>query len=258
MPVQCGTSVLTGQDGSIWFKPAGTSACLLATDITAAGIALPSTHDFKVGDPVVFAADGTGATVDTAIAGATGPITIGTITGNTATLLDAGSALAPAGDSVTPGGTDINMSYSDFEAVCNVSTFDLNLTRARIDITSLPCDFSTQAGSKFAPFRTYQPGFADGSGTMTVKFTRDQTALASRLLANSLLRVQDGATARLFIDTVVDSSNQIDLSESSYIEVALSIEGMQFSVSTEDAPTEATVNFSFQSNPTHVFYTALA
>ena len=259
MPIQCGTSVLTGQDGSIWFKPAGTSVCLLGPDFDTANdtITLPSTHDFKNGDMVQFSEEG-GASL-----GASG-ITAGTdyyvinVSGSTCQI-----ATTPGGAPVTiasePDTTSghINMAYSEFGAVCNVSSFDLNLTRARIDITSLPCNFSTQAASKFAPFRTYQPGFADGSGTMTVKFTRDQTSLASRLLANSLLRVQDGATARLFIDTVVDDQNAIDLDSSSYIEVAISIEGMQFSVTTEDAPTEASINFSFQSNPTHVFYTPL-
>lgn len=359
MPLQCGTSVLTGQDGSIWFKPAGTTACLKDfTDFPAGveGIILPDSSDFRVGDRIKFKVEGA-ATLDSALnqsnvyvvggrigtktklfttAGAAvtlagdggnapdakGPIlTFGAITAGsaytngvytnvplvtvsgvgasgTATItvaggvvtgvaLNAGSTKTGDGYAVgnlltadfndiggtgsgfqvavgtientrddSPGG-HINVSYSEFDAVCNVSNFDLNLTRARIDITSLPCNFSTSAASKYAPFRTYQPGFADGSGTMTVKFSRDQTSLASRLLANSLLRVQDGASARLFIDTVVGSTGAIDLTASSYIEVALSIEGMQFSVTTEDSPTEATINFSFQSNPTHIFYTDL-
>lgn len=259
MPISCGTSVLTGQDGSIWFKPAGTSVCLLASDFDDATdtITLPNTHDFKVGDPVTFAGEptGGGATVPTEL-NATG-LKIATINGNKATLAGAGGTQVNwTTGPTTPAGSHINMSYAEFKAVCNVSNFDLNLTRARIDITSLPCNFTTQAAARFAPFRTYQPGFADGQGTMTVKFTRDQTSLASRLLANSLLRVQDGAVARLFIDTVVGSTGQVDLTESSYIEVALSIEGMNFSVTTDDAPTEATINFSFQSNPTHVFYTS--
>lgn len=357
MPIQCGTSVLTGQDGSIWFKPAGTTACLKDfTDFPSGpdGIILPATSDFKVGDKVKFKVEG-GATLDSAL-NQTNTYVIGGVIGNrTRIFTTAGSVVTLAGDggtapdargpiltfgtitagsgyangtytnvplvtltgtgagaranitvaggvvtavTITPGqggdgyaignslsataanigGTGsgfsvlvatvtntrddsvsghINVSYSEFESVCNVSSFDLNLTRARIDITSLPCNFSTAAAGKFAPFRTYQPGFADGSGTMTVKFSRDQGALASRLLSNSLLRIQDGATARLFIDTVVGSSGEISLDESSYIEVALSIEGMQFSVTTEDSPTEATINFSFQSNPTHVFYTSL-
>lgn len=355
MPIQCGTSVLTGQDGSIWFKPAGTTACLLDfTDFPSGtdGIILPDTSDFRVGDKVVFAEEGNanldsglsvsevytiggkvgtrtrlfnsvGAQVTLAGDGGVAPdgkgplLTTGSLVGgsgytngtytnvelvsNTGSGIGARATITVAGGAVTvvtvttggdgyavgdeltadpadiggtgtgftvdvltitntrddtPGG-HINISYSEFASVCSVSNFDLNLTRARIDITSLPCNFTTQAASKFAPFRTYQPGFADGSGTMTVKFSRDQTALANRLLSNSVLRVQDGATARLFIDTVVDSQGEVDLTESNYIEVALSVEGLSFSVTTDDAPTEATLNFSFQSNPTHLFYTDL-
>jgi hypothetical protein len=262
VPVQCGTSVLTGQDGSIWFKPAGTSVCLLAADFnsTTERVTLPSTSDFRVGDIVQFSAEGVGVTLDTGLTGApSAKFKINTIVGGAANLLRVsdGNAVNLAGDSATPAGGHINMRYADHEAICNVSMFDLNLTRNRIDITSLPCNFSNQAANKFSPFRTYQPGYADGTGNMTVKFTRDQTSLASRLLANSLIRIQDGANARLFIDTVVDSNNVISLAESNYIEVALSIEGMSFSVTTEDAPTEASINFSFQSQPTHLFYTSL-
>jgi hypothetical protein len=357
MPIQCGTSVLTGQDGSIWFKPAGTTACLKDfTDFPAGaeGIILPATSDFKIGDKIKFKIEG-GATLDTAVNQSNTYVIGGTIGTRTRITNLAGTAITFAGDGGTPpdakgpiltfgaivggtgyangvysnvelitltgvgagvranitvsggavtavalvagqggdgyaaanslsanfldiGGTGsgftvavatitntrddspaghINVSYSEFAAVCNVSSFDLNMTRARIDITSLPCNFGTAAAGKFAPFRTYQPGFADGSGTMTVKFSRDQNALASRLLSNSLLRIQDGATARLFIDTVVGNSGEVLLDESSYIEVALSIEGMQFAISTDDSPTEATINFSFQNNPTHVFYTSL-
>lgn len=358
MPISCGTSVLTGQDGSIWFKPAGTTACLLDySDFPSGtdGIILPDTADFRVGDRVKFSVEGS-ATLDGGLS-VSKTYTIGGKVGNKTKLFDGASAVTLAGDGGTapdskgpiktfgtitggtgykngtyanvalvtstgsgtgaratitvaagavttvalntgelktgdgyatsdeltanpadiggtgtgfkvivgtiedvrgdsPGG-HVNISFAEFDAVCNVSSFDLNLSRARIDITSLPCNFSTKAASKYAPFRTYQPGFADGSGTMTVKFSRDQTGLANRLLGNSLLRVQDGAVARLFIDTVVDTSGKVNLSDSSYIEVALSIEGMQFSVTTQDNPTEATINFSFQSNPSHVFYDEL-
>ena len=58
MPVACSTSALTGQEGSIYFKPAGTKFCLLDnTDFPAgspAVITVPSQHDYKVGDAVKF------------------------------------------------------------------------------------------------------------------------------------------------------------------------------------------------------------
>lgn len=260
MPVQCGETVLTGQDGSIWFKPAGTRVCLLATDFNAATdvITVGGLADFRVGDPVRFSTEGSGVNLPTAISAATTYYIFNvTATGvQVEATLGAAVAVDLTGSS-TPTGTHINLAYHEFQAVASVSNFDLNLTRARIDITSLPSRFTT-ASSKFAPFRTYQPGFADGTGTMVVKFTRDQTSLAQRLLANSLLRVQEGATARLFIDTVVDGDGNVLTASSSYVEVPLSIEGMQFSVTTEDSPTEATLNFSFQGQPEHMFYTDLS
>lgn len=55
----CGDSVLTGQEGSIEFKPPGTTFCLndfsdFGTDGTASHITVPCTHDFRVGDLVSF------------------------------------------------------------------------------------------------------------------------------------------------------------------------------------------------------------
>lgn len=259
MPISCGETVLTGQDGSIWFKPAGTKVCLLATDFDAGTdtITVGNAADFRVGDPVRFSTEGAGANLPTAISAGT-TYYVFNVTATTVQIeatLGAAVAVDLTGGS-TPAGTHINMQYYEFNAVASVSNFDLNLNRNRIDITSLPSVFSA-AANKYAPFRNYQPGYADGTGTMTVKFTRDQTSLAQRLLANSLLRVQEGATARLYIDTVVDGSGVPITASSSYIEVPLSIEGMQFSVTTEDAPTEATLNFSFQGQPVHLFYTDL-
>ena len=253
MPVACSTQTLTGQSGSLWFTPAGTSACLLAADITAAGIALPATNDFKVGDPVKFTAEGS-ATADTNIAFDT-TFYIESIANNVATVAatKGGAAVAPAGDATTPGGTHINMRFDEFEAVCNVSTFNLDITRARIDTTSLPCGLGA-GGGKYAPFRTYQSGFADGTGSMTVRFTAGAASLANRLLANSMLRDQSGAMARFFVDTQADTTGAaVDLDASSYIEAPISIEGLSFSVGTDDSPTEASINFSFTGQPTKLF-----
>ena len=68
MPVACSTSALTGQEGSVYFKPAGTDFCLLDfTDFPAgADITVPTSHDFKVGDGVSFAEEG-GASLDSAL-----------------------------------------------------------------------------------------------------------------------------------------------------------------------------------------------
>ena len=55
----CGDSVLTGQEGSIEFKPPGTTFCLndysdFGQDGTDTHITVPCTHDFRVGDLVSF------------------------------------------------------------------------------------------------------------------------------------------------------------------------------------------------------------
>ena len=73
----CGDSVLTGQDGSIEFKPPGTSFCLddfsdFGTDGTTSHITVPCTHDFRVGDIVCFY-EGVGASLDTALQASTDP-----------------------------------------------------------------------------------------------------------------------------------------------------------------------------------------
>ena len=64
-------SVLTGQEGSIEFKPPGTSFCLndysdFGQDGTANHITVPCTHDFRVGDLVSFYETDNGK-IDTAL-----------------------------------------------------------------------------------------------------------------------------------------------------------------------------------------------
>ena len=60
----CDSSVLTGQEGSITFKPPGTSVCVRdfsawGTDGTTSHITLPCDSDFRVGDVVnLFEEDG--------------------------------------------------------------------------------------------------------------------------------------------------------------------------------------------------------
>ena len=67
----CSDSVLTGQEGSIEFKPPGTSFCLndfsdFGTDGIATHISVPCTHDFRVGDLISFY-ESDGASIDTAL-----------------------------------------------------------------------------------------------------------------------------------------------------------------------------------------------
>ena len=146
----------------------------------------------------------------------------------------------------TAGG-HINMKLSDFTSVCNVTNFDLSLDREQIETTSLSCGCSSSDGGP-APFKTYQPGFIDGTGSLTVQFTAEQGTMSSRLLKSSLVSDQNGAQIRLYINTVC-TAGEIDNSASAYIEAPISILGFSFTVSPEDVTT-ATVNYALSGQPT--------
>ena len=97
----CGDSVLTGQDGSIEFKPPGTSFCLddfsdFGTDGTTSHITVPCTHDFRVGDIVCFY-EGVGASVDTALQARTDPDRPTAFIVQHGTILSFGNAVAGSG-----------------------------------------------------------------------------------------------------------------------------------------------------------------
>lgn len=95
----CGDSVLTGQDGSIEFKPPGTSFCLNDFSdfgsTTASHITVPCTHDFRVGDIVCFY-EGVGASLDTAFQVSTDSTRSVRVVQD-GTILSFGSAVAGSG-----------------------------------------------------------------------------------------------------------------------------------------------------------------
>ena len=72
MPVSCSTSTLTGQEGSVYFQPAGTEFCLLDYTAFPAGsvITVPASNDYRVGDAIVFSEEGT-ANIDSALTAGT-------------------------------------------------------------------------------------------------------------------------------------------------------------------------------------------
>ena len=97
----CGDSVLTGQDGSIEFKPPGTSFCLddfsdFGTDGNTSHITVPCTNDFRVGDIVCFY-EGAGASLDTALQASTDPDRVALQAVQDGTILSFGSAVAGSG-----------------------------------------------------------------------------------------------------------------------------------------------------------------
>ena len=260
MPINCSAQVLTGQDGSIYFRPAGTRACLedFADFQDTANITLPADHDFRVGDPVTFSEED-GGHIDSALNTTdTFFVVAVTRTSMQVSATEGGDAIDMNGNGGIPDGAGtensaghINVQYAEYAAICNVENWSASLTRESIDTTTLPCGVNATTG-RMAPFRTSQSGYASGEGSMTVQFTDDQTSLANRLLANSMARNQEGASVRLFISTRDDGAGEVDLDNSLYIEGPISIQGFSVSVTPEDATT-AELNFSFSGQPTHLF-----
>ena len=255
MPVACGNTVLQGSSGSIAFKPAGTSVCLRDYSDFAAGqdITVPEGHGFLVNDQVVFTTE-SGAKIDTALTAGTAyfivaktgtTVQVSATEGDTAITLQGDGG---TGDADTDLPAHINMKLSEFTSVCHVESFDLSLDREQIETTTLSCGCDSAGGSNLAPFKTYQPGYVDGTGTMTVQFTEEQGTMSSRLLASSLRKDQGGAEVRLYINTVC-KSGEIDNTNSAYIEAPVTILGFSFAVTPSEVTT-ATVNFALSGQPT--------
>jgi hypothetical protein len=171
-----------------------------------------------------------------------------TFTITTATALSGGN---------TAGG-HIGIKYDPFGAVCQIQSWDLSIERESLDVTTLPCGVGESAtAGKYAAFRRTQPGYASGSGTITVIFTDNDDALGQRMLDNVMLSSQEGARVRLFVNTVSDgaSTPAPDLTDSMYIEADISLESMSISVNPDD-PITAEIGYSI-SNVAHLFKTSL-
>lgn len=155
-----------------------------------------------------------------------------------------------AGNIVTVRGNSPDGSYivrlCDFQTVCGVRSFSLDLSRDELDVTTLPCTVSEACGKELASFRKTQAGFASATGTLEVYFTCDQTSLQNRLLQSSLQKTQGGASVRLFVCTKTDVNGQIVEDDSLFIEADIQLLGMSFSVNPDD-PTTATINFGVTS-----------
>ena len=259
MPVACNTSALTGQEGSIFFKPAGTQFCLLDyTDFPAGqDIIVPTDNDYRVGDAVKFTVEGS-ANIDSgltaektyyivAISSDNDKIQVAESSGGTALTLS-GDGGASSAD--TPGAENhIKIAPADFAVVCQVREFSVEISREELDVTTLPCDPCSSGGGKYAAFRKTQSGYASGTGTMTVYFTDDQTSLANRLLSNTLLRSQEGAEVKLYINTEC-AGGAVSDAASLYIEAGISISSMSLSVTPDDI-TSAELSFSIN-DPKHL------
>ena len=253
MPVACSQTVLTGQEGSIWFQPAGTQFCLTAADLPAGNlVTVPAEHDFRIGDKVKFTAEGT-ATLDTKLP-ADGVVKVIAKPDSTHIEIgdvNTGAPIALDGDSTgSTGANHIAIDIAEFDAVCQVKSFSLDLSREELDTTVLPCGVGVNSSQ--AQFRTMQAGYASGTGTMSVQFTSDQNTLANRLLANSMRKNQGGAEVRLYVNTVDDGTGKPDESKSLFIQAPISIMGFSLSVAPEEV-TIAELNFSVSGQPSRMF-----
>ena len=151
----------------------------------------------------------------------------------------------------------INIKYSDFDLVCMVQEWSMDFSRESIDITTLPCKVGGDA-DKYASFRTTIPGYASGTGSMSVLFSGNSSSLSGRLIANSLLKSQAGATVKLYVNAIEGATSGVmDDTLSSYIEAPVSLEGFSISVNTSDAIV-ATINFSLSGPPSHLFNLSLS
>ena len=134
----------------------------------------------------------------------------------------------------------------DFQTVCQVRSFSLDLSRDELDVTTLPCSVSEVCGKELASFRKTQAGFASATGTLEVYFTCDNESIGNKMLQGSLQRTQGGASVRLYVCTKTDGNGEIDVDSSLYIEADIQLLGMSFSVD-PDNPTTATINFGVTS-----------
>ena len=130
----------------------------------------------------------------------------------------------------------------DFQTVCGVRSFSIDLSRDELDVTTLPCSISEACGKELASFRKTQAGFASATGSLEVYFTCDQESIQNKILQGSLQRTQGGASVRLYVCTKTDAQGEIDESASLYIEADIQLLGMSFAVD-PDSPTTATINF---------------
>lgn len=203
------STVLSGTSGALYYTPAGTSVTTLAASAfpaTGSNITVGSYLGFKVNDPVTLAYP-VGATVTNAIAAgayfvktyvpATGIMTISSTAGGAAATATA----LPSGF----GASFASITYTAPAVVGSVREWSFEITRAEIDVTTIG-----QEVGQYTAFRTYIPGFADGSGSATVYTTDDDTSLSSRMIEDVIQRQQSGATMKLYIDRVVASGTVND------------------------------------------------
>lgn len=199
-------TVRSGTSGALYYKPAGTTGTFGESNVSVADdeITIQPYLNLKVGDPVVFTVvnsqtGGSGAgTLPAGISlattyyvisytAATGVLQVSaSLGGSTITITDDGTAAAP---------NEFQVAYADYAAVGQVRSWRFEISRSELEVTTIG-----QVGTQYAPFRTYIPGFADGSGTATVYVTDEDAALSNRMTEDVLQRNQVGCAFKLYTD----------------------------------------------------------
>ena len=241
-------TVLSGTSGALYYKPAGTSGTFKAADVTNASnsIKVGTFLNFKVNDKVSFTAGG--GTLPGGLAAGT-PVFILTYTASTGVATFAatagGSELALADDG-TDGTSAFGINYTEFQSVANVRSWNFEVTREEIDVTSIGGTLGQNA-----PFRTFISGFADGTGSAEVYFTDDDTGISARLIEDVTQRNQAGATFKLYMDAVVSAGTPDDAASRS-ISMDAVLTSASFSVTPDDAQA-ISINFRPTAAPTFDF-----
>jgi len=241
-------TVLSGTSGALYYKPAGTSGTFKAADVTNASnsIKVGTFLNFKVNDKVSFTAGG--GTLPGGLAAGT-PVFVLTYTASTGVATFAatagGSELALADDG-TDGTSAFTIAFTEFQAVANVRSWNFEITRDEIDVTSIGGTLGQSA-----PFRTFISGFADGTGSAEVYFTDDDTGISARLIEDVTQRNQAGATFKLYMDAVVSAGTPDDAASRS-ISMEAVLTSASFSVTPDDAQA-ISINFRPTAAPTFDF-----
>ena len=126
MATLCDTSVLTGQEGTIKFRPPGTSVCIRDHvpfgELSAQRITVPCNADFRVGDLVTFTEED-GGNLDSALNNSVSPLTFETGT------------ITRLGQFINGSGYTASSSFTGVALIADEGTDDQNAT-ARATITT--------------------------------------------------------------------------------------------------------------------------
>ena len=241
-------TVLSGTSGALYYKPAGTSGTFKAADVTSGSdtISVGTFLNFKVNDKVSFATGG--GTLPGGLAAGT-PVFVLTYTASTGAATFAatagGAELALSSDG-TDGASAFTINFTEFQSVANVRSWNFEVTRDEIDVTSIGGTLG-----QTAPFRTFISGFADGTGSAEVYFTDDDIGISARLIEDVTQRNQAGATFKLYMDAVVAAGTPDDAASRS-ISMEAVLTSASFSVTPDDAQS-ISINFRPTSAPTFDF-----